>query len=131
MDKCFIDKCCTVKWYWATTKFCPWTNVVWKNVARKDVTWTNVAQTDVAWTNVAWTNVAWSNGTGSLVNSQGWFHKLEMSSTVLKKNIPGWVGANSAPLELGLGLSLAKTLHLGVYLTLPQGHTCSVYYRTI
>ena len=43
----------------------------------------NVAQTDVAWTNVAWTNVAWSNGTGPLVNSQGWFHKLEMSSTVL------------------------------------------------
>ena len=32
---------------------------------------------------VTWTNVAWSNGTGSLVNSQGWFHKLEMSSTVL------------------------------------------------
>ena len=79
-----------VKWYWATTKFCPWTNVVWKNAARTYVAWTNVAQTDVAWTNVAWTNVSWSNGTGPLVNSQGWFHKLEMSSTVL--SLGGWVG---------------------------------------
>ena len=34
---------------------------------------------NVAWANVAWTNVAWSNGTGPLVNSQGRFHKLEMS----------------------------------------------------
>ena len=51
-----------------TTKICHWTNVAWTNVARTDV---------------AWTNVAWSNGTGPLVNSQGWFHKLEMSSTVL------------------------------------------------
>ena len=45
--------------------------------------WTNVARTDVAWANVAWTNDAWSNGTGPLVNSQGWFHKLEMLSKVL------------------------------------------------
>ena len=56
----------------------PWTNIVWKNVARTDVAWTNVAQTDVART-----NVAWSNGTGPLVISQGWFRKLEMSSAVL------------------------------------------------
>ena len=63
-----------------TTKFCPWTTVAW----------TNVARTYVAWTNVAWTNVAWSNVTGPLVNSQGWFHKLEISSTVL--SLGGWVG---------------------------------------
>ena len=68
---------------------------MWKNVARTDVAWTSVVQTDVAWKNVAWknvawTNVAWSNGTGPLVNSQGWFHKLEMSSTVL--SLEGWVG---------------------------------------
>ena len=56
---------------------------MWKNVARTDVAWTNVARTDVAQTNVAWTNVAWSNGTGPLVNSQGGFHKLEITSTVL------------------------------------------------
>ena len=49
-----------------------------ENVAWTDVAWTNVARTDVAWT-----NVAWSNGAGPLVNSQGWFHKLEMSSTVV------------------------------------------------
>ena len=77
-----------VKWYWATTKFCPWTNVVWKNIERTDVAWTNVARTDVAWTNVAWTNIAWSNGTGPLANSHGWLHKLEMSSTVL--SLGGW-----------------------------------------
>ena len=57
-----------------------WTNVVGKNVA----------QTDVAWTNVAVTNVAWSNGTGPLGNSQGWFYKLDMSSTVL--SLGGWGG---------------------------------------
>ena len=61
-----------------TTKICHWTNV-----ARTDVAWANVA-----WTNVAWTNIAWSNGTGPLVNSQGWFHKLKMSSTVL--SLRGW-----------------------------------------
>ena len=66
-----------------TNKFCPGTNVVWKNVARTDGAMTNVTRTDVAWATVAWTNVAWSNCTGPLVNSQGWFHKLEMSSTVL------------------------------------------------
>ena len=55
-----------------TTKFCPWTNVVCKNVAQTDAAWTNVARTDVAWTNDAWTNVAWSNGSGPLDNSQGW-----------------------------------------------------------
>ena len=71
-----------------TTKFCPWRNVVWKTVAQLDVVWTNVARTDVEWTNVAWTNVAWSNDTGPLVSSQEWFHKLDMSSTVLW----GWVG---------------------------------------
>ena len=65
------------------------TNVEWKNVARTDVAWTNVARTDVAWTHIAWTNVAWSNGTGPLVNSQGWFHKLEMSSTVLSLRVGG------------------------------------------
>ena len=74
------------------------TNVVWKNFARKDVAWTNVAQTDVAWT-----NVAWSNGTGPLVNSQGWFHKLEMSTTVLSLGVGGgWgkveINANSVRL---------------------------------
>ena len=42
------------------------------------VSWINVAWTDADWINVAWTNV-----TGPLVKSQGWFHKLEMSSTVL------------------------------------------------
>ena len=91
-----------VKWYWATTKFCSGTNVVWKNVAR----------TDVAWANVAWTNVAWSNCTGPLVNSQGWFHKLEMSSTVL--SLGGWGGGGggeklkirlSQPSKAGTGLS--------------------------
>ena len=70
-----------------TSLFCTWTNVEWKNVA-----WTDVARTDVAWTNVAWTNVAWSNGTGSLVNSQGWFHKLEMSSMVLSLGLAGGCG---------------------------------------
>jgi len=49
----------------------------------------DVAWTDVAWTDVAWTNVAWSNGIGSLVNSQGWFHKLEMSSMVLSLGVGG------------------------------------------
>ena len=72
------------------TTFCPWTNVVCKNVAQTDVAWTNVARTDVAWTNDAWTNVDWSNGSGPLVNSQGWFHKHEMSSTVL--SLGGWGG---------------------------------------
>ena len=66
-----------------TTKICHWTNVAWTNVARTDVAWTNVARTDVVWT-----NVAWSNGAGPLVNSQGWFHKLEISSTVL--SLGGW-----------------------------------------
>ena len=65
-------------------------NVVWKNVARTDVAWTNVAKTDVAMTNVAWTNATWSNGTGPLGNSQGWFYKLDMSSTVLF--LGGWGG---------------------------------------
>ena len=51
---------------------------------------TNVARTDVEWTNVAWANVAWTNGTGPLVNSQGWFHKLEMASTVLSLGVVGW-----------------------------------------
>ena len=60
------------------------------SVAQTDVAWTNIAKTDVAWTNVAWTNATWSNGTGPLVNSQGWFHKLEMSSTVL--SLGGWGG---------------------------------------
>ena len=72
-----------------TTKFFPWTNVAWKNVVRTDVAWTNVARTDVAWTNDAWTNFAWSNGSGPLVNSEGWFNKLEMSSTVLSLGC-GW-----------------------------------------
>ena len=63
-----------------------------------NVAWTNVAQTDVTWTNVAWTNVAWSNGTEPLVNSQGWFHKLEMSSTVL--SLGGWVGGEKLKLML-------------------------------
>ena len=64
---------------------------------------TNVAQTDVAWTNVAWTNVAWSNGTGPLVNSQGWFHKLEMSSTVLSLGVGGVeINAISAQPSLNL-----------------------------
>ena len=67
-----------------TTKFCPWTNIVWKNVLRPDVVRTDVARIDVAWTNVAWTN-----GTGPLVNSQGWFHKLEMSSRVLSLGVGG------------------------------------------
>ena len=72
-----------------STKFCTWTNVEWKNVALTDVALTYVAWTIVAWTyvpqtNVAWTIVAWSNGTGPLVNSQEWFHKLEISSTVLQ-----------------------------------------------
>ena len=53
------------------------------NVARTDVEWTNVA-----WANVAWANVAWTNGSGPHVNSQGWFHKLEMASTVL--SLGGW-----------------------------------------
>ena len=53
-----------------------------------DVAWTNVAQTDGAWT-----NIAWSNGTEPLVNSQGWFHNLEKSSTVLSLGVwGGWVG---------------------------------------
>ena len=75
---------------------------VWlcSSVARTDVAWTNVAQTDGTWTYVAWTNVAWSNGTGPLVNSQGWFHKLEMTSTVL--SLGGWgkveINANSVQL---------------------------------
>ena len=55
-------------------KFCPLTNPAWTNVARTDV---------------EWTNVAWSNGTEPLVNSQGWFHKLEMSSTVLSLGVGG------------------------------------------
>ena len=77
-----------------TTNFCPWRYVVWKNVARTDVAWTNVTRTDVARATVAWTNVAWLNCTGPLVNSQGWFHKLEMSSTVLSLGVGvgGWVG---------------------------------------
>ena len=66
-------------------KFCPWTNVGWTNVAWRDdawtnVAWTNVARTGVVWTTVSLTNVARSNGIGPLVTSQGWFHKLEMSS---------------------------------------------------
>ena len=65
------------------------TNVVWKNIAWTDIAWTNVARTDVAWANVAWTYVAWSNCTRPLVNSQGWFHKLEMSSTVLSLGVGG------------------------------------------
>ena len=52
----------------------------------------NVAWTIVAWTNVAWTIVAWINGIEPLVNSQGWFHKLEMSSTVLSLGGWGWGG---------------------------------------
>ena len=60
-----------------------------ENIARTDVAWTNVAKTDVALTNVAWTNAAWSHGTGPLVNSQGWFHELEMSSTVLSLEVVG------------------------------------------
>ena len=92
------------------TKFCPWryatwkivagTDVAWTNVARTNVAWTNVAWTIVAWTNVAWTDVAWTdvvgidiawtNGTGPLMISQGWIHKLEMATTVL--TLGGFVG---------------------------------------
>ena len=59
-------------------------------------------------TNVAWTNVEWSNDTGPLVNSQGWFHKLEMSSTVL--SLGGGLGGEklklmlSQPIIAGTGL---------------------------
>ena len=81
-----------------SNQICPWTNVVWKNVAQTDVAWTNVAWTNVARADVAWTNVAWSNGTGPLFNSQGWFHKLEMCSTVL--SLGGWVGGEKLKLML-------------------------------
>ena len=60
--------------------------------------WRNVGWTAVAWIDVAWTNVAWSHGTGSLVNSQGWFHKLEMSSTVLSLGGKVEINANSVQL---------------------------------
>ena len=58
--------------------------VAWTNFGKTDVTWTNVG-----WIDIAWTNVAWTNGTGSLVNSQGLFHKLEMASTVLSLGVGG------------------------------------------
>ena len=58
--------------------------------------WTNVARPDVAWTNVALTNVASTNGTGPLVNSQGWFHKLEMSSRYFPW---GWMGGGWGKIE--------------------------------
>ena len=73
--------------------------------------------TNVAWTDVAWTNVAWSNGTGPLVNSQGWFHKLEMSSTVLSLGVGGGVGGEKLILMLtqsscaGAGTELGKKLN--------------------
>ena len=35
------------------------------------------------WADVAATNIAWTNVTGPPVNSEGWFHKHEMASTVL------------------------------------------------
>ena len=63
-----------------------------------DVAWTNVAWTDGSWINVAWTNVAWSNGTGPLINSEGWFHKLKMSSTVLSLGVGG-VENNAIPAQ--------------------------------
>ena len=74
--------------------------------ARTDVAWTNIAQTDVAWT-----NVAWSNGIGPLVNNQGLFHKLEMSSTVL--SLGGLGGEKlklmlSQPSTAGTGAELGK-----------------------
>ena len=82
---------------------CPLTNVAW----------TNVARTDVEWTNVAWANVAWTNGSGPLVNSQGWFHKLEMDSTVISLGVGEGnveINANSgAGSELGnISSSLPK-----------------------
>ena len=47
-------------------------------------------------TNVACTNVIWTNSTGLLVNSQGWFHKLEMASSVLSLGCGGVeINANS------------------------------------
>ena len=64
---------------------------------RTNVPRTNVAWSNVAWLNVAWSNVAWSNGTRPLVNSQGWLHKLEMSSTVLSL---GWVSGEKLKLML-------------------------------
>ena len=78
-----------------TTKFCPWTNVVWKNVARTDIAWTNIARTDIAWANVAWTIVGMLNCTGTLLNSQGWLHKLEMYSTILSLGGEEWGGGKS------------------------------------
>ena len=58
-------------------------------------------------------------GPGALVNSQGWFHKLEMSSTVLSLGVWGGGGVGGEKLKLmltqsscaGAGTELGK-MHL-------------------
>ena len=70
-----------------------WYNSWYIYYIRTYYAWTNVAWTYDVWTNVAWTNIGWTNVTLPLVSSQGLFHKLEMTSTVLSLGgLGGWVG---------------------------------------
>ena len=65
--------------------------------------------TNVTWTNVAWTNVAWTNGTGPLIISQRWIHKLEMASMAL--SLGGWVKVETKAISVqqaGTGTELCN-----------------------
>ena len=86
------------------------TNVAWTNVA-----WTNVAWADVAWTNVLWIDIAWTNGTGPLIISQGWIHKLEMATTVLSLGGLGLVKVETKAISVqqaGTGTELGNNRNL-------------------